>query len=83
MTQEHADTAQGEYPVAVSVEPPTVPVVDAVVLREVGLNRVRVLIEQTQQARYSPADSKPAALAMAAASSLSATASQSSMPALS
>ena len=59
VADKHTDAAECEYPVAAGVEPPAVPVVDVVVPREVGLDRVTVLAQETQQARYSPEVSRP------------------------
>lgn len=53
------DHPQSEPPTPVRVEPPSVPVVDVVVLTQVGLYGARVIPNEPQKLRQFPAESNP------------------------
>jgi hypothetical protein len=59
VSQEDQEPTQGQ------VSAPAVPVVDAVPALQVGLDRSLVVTKEAEEARYSPADSKPYAVAKA------------------
>lgn len=70
MLEQKSDATQRQPAATALVEPPSVPIVDLEVAQKVGLDRVTMLAQETQQARYSPASPKPAASAKMPNSSL-------------